>query len=71
MSAWDLLIENSSAPAGSDAWTHLNSQECTGGGIRYISDKSLSFTMKVKKTSFKSSASRIQFDLHDMCDRNS
>jgi len=69
--AWEILRENSIAPDGSDAWVHLNSQNCTGGEVRYISDKSLSFTMKIKKTAFQSRANRIQFDLHDMCNRNS
>lgn len=31
MTAWDILIANSTAPNGSIAWLHLNSQ--TGGGL--------------------------------------
>ena len=49
MTAWDLLIAYSTAPAGSDAWTHLNAQEGGGdgtvivGGIRTV-DKGLSLS---------------------------
>ena len=47
MTAWDLLIAYSTAPDGSDAWTHLNAQEGGGagtvivGGMRTV-DKGLS-----------------------------
>jgi len=32
VSAWNELLTNSIAPLGSDAWTHLMSQEGGGGG---------------------------------------
>lgn len=35
--AWDLLIENSTAPGGSTAWEHLNSQDGGGGGSFVLS----------------------------------
>jgi cephalosporin hydroxylase len=35
--AWDLLIENSSAASGSTAWEHLNSQEGGGAGNFVVS----------------------------------
>lgn len=31
LDAWQILVGNSTAPAGSDAWTHLNNQQ--GGGV--------------------------------------
>lgn len=33
MTAWNLLIANSSAPNGSTAWMHLNSQSSGGSTI--------------------------------------
>lgn len=36
MTAWDVLIANSTAPAGSTAWVHLNNQSGGGGQTVYI-----------------------------------
>ena len=35
--AWDLLIENSTAPDGSTAWEHLNAQDGGGSGSFVLS----------------------------------
>ena len=35
MIAWDILVANSTAPATSIAWVHLNNQEC-GSGILQV-----------------------------------
>jgi hypothetical protein len=45
--AWELLIENSSAPDGSTAWEHLNAQEGGGsGGFVLSSVESVSTEIK-------------------------
>ena len=35
MDAWEQLISNSTAPGGSDAWTHLLNQEGYGVGVPF------------------------------------
>ena len=54
--AWEILIGNSSAPAGSDAWTHLNSQQ-GGGGVTVAIDGGLTISEEIQLVSIDGSDS--------------
>ena len=62
--AWATLIDNSTLVGSYDAWEHLNAQG--GGGLpgegRYVSDKAISFSMKIKTFGFDTRPVVQEFD---------
>jgi hypothetical protein len=58
--AWELLIENSSAPDGSTAWEHLNAQEGGGSGSFVLS------SVEIVSTEIKTSVMDSSIDVVDV-----
>lgn len=52
MSAWDILTGNSTAPANSDAWTHLNNQAGGAGNVYLMGDAEVRFTLNEYAAAF-------------------
>lgn len=63
MSAWDILTAGSSAPVGSTAWVHLNSQTIgVGGDCPATAVQTQSFTVGSSAVSVSSGAISVGSD---------